>query len=294
MQTVSLPIVVYLDDFGNGWGGLYGQVAGLDRNLRNKDENIMMFALMPNNTNTHERIFITTEEMKQLEEGVVMWHAGLQQAVLVVASIYTMIVDMPQANKLASTKAVHSKTPCRKCEQHADKMNEPDISGVTRRTVQEFHSYGERGKKTEGKSKDYKVDELLVNILLKLKDFDPFKDIPVELLHAWFLGIIKKSLSFTIGDLNAKKVARLRDVLRTINLPPNSPAFPDLLKSYKYWQGKHFQTFSQIAIFAFKHVLDADKPEDKKLLDYWLVMHFTSHVVLTLLASAQSRFLLLL
>ena len=79
---------------------------------------------------------------------------------------------------------------------HSDQQGQNEIpTARTKKTTLQFLQKVKDGTMKEKEGKGLKNVE---NPLLELNHFDPHKDIPVELLHAWYLGVVKKSLLFTI------------------------------------------------------------------------------------------------
>src|SRR5689334_3893657 len=56
-----------------------------------------------------------------------------------------------------------------------------------------------------------------------------------DLLHAWFLGLDKKGLQWTLNSLSATARAKLEREIQTFDLGPEMCPMPSLLKSLRYW-----------------------------------------------------------
>jgi hypothetical protein len=181
-HKVVVPIVSYYDDFSKGWGDLYCQLAGLQWQYRNLQENIHLVALVPPGITSLEAIQHHVLEIQQLESGIFMWHSVFQEEVLVIDGLYCLLADMPQANMFCNCKKLNADYACHCCAIHRSKQNivEETAPARSKEQTKDFIQKVKDGLLMEKDGAGLKVVE---NALLHVKHFDPHKDIPVELLH---------------------------------------------------------------------------------------------------------------
>jgi len=251
-----VPISTYYDDFGAGWGGLMGQLSGVPRKRRNSFEHILLLGLASPETSCHDMMRFHLEDLEILSSGFTVWHASLQQDVFVVGGMLNLIADMPQANDFCNVKAPNARHPCRFCCKDKELFGTQSaiLQAEMRNREDTIQIMG--GGQTFATTKGVLCNEKNPFFSPLYSKVDPHQMTAPELLHFWFLGVSKHGFLSTWEMLGQEDKEGLEAKIRSFIYPPNiEPLFNP--KMFKLWQGKHWQTWSHLAVF-FLASLDED------------------------------------
>lgn len=119
LPVYKLYIDVYYDDFGtfrnvyHSLGGVYVQIGNLPFDKRKELKNHFVIGFVPFGGNFNEFIEPFVNEMKQLENGIIMDIQGNE--CIIIASLGDVTADLPQGNDLAGVKRHGAIRGCRTC-----------------------------------------------------------------------------------------------------------------------------------------------------------------------------------
>jgi hypothetical protein len=124
LPVYKLYIDLYYDDFGtfrnvyHSLGGVYIQIGNLPFDKRKELKNHFVIGFVPFGGSFNEFIRPFIDEMKQLENGIIMDIQGTES--IIVASLGDVTADLPQGNDLAGVKRHGAIKGCRTCNVAKD------------------------------------------------------------------------------------------------------------------------------------------------------------------------------
>lgn len=166
------------------------------------------------------------DDLKALEEGVVMYSAEHGEDVLVVAPLVCITADNPRHSELCGLLGLSTLYFCRFCyylktKKTNDYVEERLNRVYLRRTKDHYLAAAanpDRSTLLEGilsmpmAAKDLGFKNKGTDDLLQLQSFDPSQDAPVEILHCILLGVVKYLVTYMVKVMlknQAEKMARL-------------------------------------------------------------------------------------
>ncbi|SAL97269.1 hypothetical protein [Absidia glauca] len=166
------------------------------------------------------------DDLKALEEDVVMYSAEHGEDVLVVAPLVCITADNPRHSELCGLFGLSTLYFCRFCyylrTKKTDDYDEERLNRVYLRRTKDHYlaaaatpdrsSLLERILSCPIAAKDLGFKNKGADDLLQFQSFDPFQDAPVEILHCIFLGVVKYLVTYMVKVMlknQAEKMARL-------------------------------------------------------------------------------------
>ncbi|KAI8144219.1 hypothetical protein BJV82DRAFT_608751 [Fennellomyces sp. T-0311] len=203
--------------------------AALPLDERNKRENTFLLCV-------HKRLSAINmleeivRDVRQLEDGMIMYDAVNNEEVLVISPLNFIIGDNARHSELACHKGARANFPCRKCfyspktanpnvEQHSNLTyrTKEDIIALTTDNAVSVHSICLPNGQTSNSLDALSFKKTGSEILLDLRSFDQTMDLPIEILHSLMLGVTKYLVYSMIKYLNAVETSQLQTKLRTYN-----------------------------------------------------------------------------
>jgi hypothetical protein len=222
--------------------------AALSIKERNKRANNFLICAH-NKMEATEMLPFIVDDLVRLERGVLMFDAATKKKVLVVAPLLLISGDNPRHAELALNKGLRSLRPYRSCyfflprntefvswKEHRNRLRDKDDSKMILEHPSQTEAYVTIGGRNSTTSID--PDEMGVTLngaeaLMKLDAFDLTKDLPVELLHKFVLGIVK----YVFGAVyNFLKPGELTQFERRINKYASKP-YRRIMTSRLRWSG---------------------------------------------------------
>src|SRR5205085_1275429 len=124
MKVFKFMIDIYNDDFGtfrnvyHSLGGVYVQIGNLPFDKRKELKNHFVISFVPFGDSFNEFIGPFVDEMKKLENGIIMDVQGNES--IIIASLGDVTADLPQGNDLAGVKRHGAIKGCRTCNATKD------------------------------------------------------------------------------------------------------------------------------------------------------------------------------
>jgi hypothetical protein len=138
LQVLKLFIDIYYDDFGtyrnvyHSLGGVYIQLGNMPFGIRKRLRNHFVLGFVPFGGNFNEFIRPFISDMRRLERGTLMNVQG--RDCRIVASIGSVMADLPQGNDLVGVKRHNAIRGCRTCLVTKEKATDDnlDIPSISR------------------------------------------------------------------------------------------------------------------------------------------------------------------
>ncbi|KAL0075197.1 hypothetical protein F4703DRAFT_1798688 [Phycomyces blakesleeanus] len=211
MKVVICPIKMYSDDtFGNDskqynvYNSFLMYFAAMTLEEQNKRENTLFVCTCNHVLNAIDMLGQLFDDLVTLEKGIQMYSEDLGKHVLVVAPLLLFIGDNPCQSQLAMHKGTASRRFCRKCLILSPRLDWKHILSITHFSHVAHYDWPQRSKaflstfaSSDKQSNIYKSGQNLSYMkngseeFLRLEDFDPTKDMPIEILYTIPLGLIK-------------------------------------------------------------------------------------------------------
>ncbi|KAL0094512.1 hypothetical protein F4703DRAFT_1922105 [Phycomyces blakesleeanus] len=216
IKVVIFPINMYSDDTSGNDSKQYNvyysfliYFAVMTLEEQNKWENTLFVCTCNHVLNAVDMLRPLVDNLVTLQKGIQMYSDDLGKHVLIVAPLLLFIGDNPCQSQLAMHKETASRRFCRKYLILSPRLDWKHVKGITCFSHVALYDWPQRSKtflsafaSSDKQSNIYKSEQSLSYVkngskeFLRLKAFDPTKDIPIEILHTIPLGLIKYLVIF--------------------------------------------------------------------------------------------------
>ncbi|KAL0097661.1 hypothetical protein J3Q64DRAFT_1694071 [Phycomyces blakesleeanus] len=211
IKVIIFPINMYSDDTSGNDSKQYNvyysfliYFAVMTLEEQNKWENTLFVCTCNHVLNAVDMLRPLVDNLVTLQKGIQMYSDDLGKHVLVVAPLLLFMGDNPCQSQLAMHKKTASRRFCRKYLILSPCLDWKHVKGITCFSHVALYDWPQRSKtflsafaSSDKQSNIYKSEQSLSYVkngskeFLRLKAFDPTKDIPIEILHTIPLGLIK-------------------------------------------------------------------------------------------------------
>ncbi|OAD66363.1 hypothetical protein PHYBLDRAFT_152435 [Phycomyces blakesleeanus NRRL 1555(-)] len=196
MKVVVCPLNLYSDDTSGNSTKQYNKYdsylmyfAVLPLETKNKQENALFICISNHTLNAIEMLPPIVDDLIRLEKGVEMYSENYGEVVLVVAPLLLFMGDNPRQSQLAMHKGTSAKKFCQKCLIPSPRIKQssiPTLCCILQLTTMELYLNGCKLSYIKNGSEEF----------LRLKAFDPTKDMPIKILHIIPLSLTKYLITF--------------------------------------------------------------------------------------------------
>eukprot|EP00733_Pompholyxophrys_punicea_P000228 Pompholyxophrys_punicea_v1_NODE_45_length_4488_cov_29.272953.p1 type:complete len:1020 gc:universal NODE_45_length_4488_cov_29.272953:3145-86(-) len=212
------------------------------------------------------------DDISKLEEGVDMdvWIDGHSETVKVVASVMYVKSDGARSSNLSGHVGARGKHYCRLCMA----TNESPACVTRMRTMESLRQVIQKFKEARLQSEKNKIRlesgfsiNFLDNEFFRLKEFDMFLDLPIDVLHVLLLGCVKHVTQMGVKKkLRESQKVELRAFLAEFDFTAFSEKlYGDVTKHCGSFVGRDFKKWVQISVFALSSIAI-----DEKELEVWI------------------------
>ncbi|KAI8329407.1 hypothetical protein BC941DRAFT_324262, partial [Chlamydoabsidia padenii] len=209
------PVILFTDDTSGNISKQYNMFdswsmvcAALLFKKRNQRENTFFLGAVAgsNGLSAMDMVPELVDDLKALEQGVVMYSAEHGEDVLVVAPVLFITADNPRHSELVGLLGLTTTFPCRFCYYRKIVGKKPGdyvelLNKLYPRRTRDHYCLAatalDRKTPISGvlgtplMAKDFSYKNKGADDLLQLQPFDPSNNTPVEILHTVLLGVAK-------------------------------------------------------------------------------------------------------
>jgi len=271
VDGLPIGIVLYYDKFGvfrsrtGSVGGLYFSLVNFDAKWRANDENIFCLGLVPHDGLFLQVASLVVKELNSLQNGVDVYHAGLQRSIKISPTLEIFLADMPQRNQACCQKSHNANRPCHMCLIAAADLSSDKVEAL-RTKLSSMASYNAM------RSDERKKKQLLAYTCLHFmknpfwavpNNFDIHQHTPPEIFHLEYVGLVKKHFkliwnhSLESGNLTKKEIRKaMAERVANFSSQGIVKEMTDMkLMSWADWTGDDWEAFLQISIWVLDGLL---------------------------------------
>ncbi|CAB4010556.1 Hypothetical predicted protein [Paramuricea clavata] len=275
--TLTVPLVVFSDETSGNRSKKWNQLesysmflAGLPRKDVTKFSNIHFICA----SNLVDSVTLGKEiatDLKNLEEGMLMYDAKDDQQVFVQCPVLLVACDNPRASEFAHHMGSSATHFCRTCDATKETGAEVGTLRTTdaiQRTIERINTAStERQKKEIRRSTGNTERGGQFDIL---SSFEAIKQTPVEILHTILLGPVKYLVKKTFNNLSPADKKKVKSKIEAFDFSAFSRRLPSsFVKNHGSCVGRDFKLWAQISVFVLEGLISDEE------LQVWIYLSET-------------------